>query len=56
VILFTLAGFAVSKFFGAKSAVPIAMFLGLILAPLVPVKTACSIPPSKVVGADSESP
>ena len=53
-ILFTLVGFAISKFFGVKSAVPMAMFLGLILAPLVPAKTACSIPPSKVVSTDSE--
>jgi len=49
VILFTLVGLAVSKFFGIKPAVPVAMVLGLLLAPLVPAKTACSIPAPKTV-------
>ncbi|MEE8107088.1 MAG: hypothetical protein V3T86_16255 [Planctomycetota bacterium] len=42
-ILFTLAGYAGSKFFGIETALPVAMVLGLLVAPLIPAKTACSI-------------
>jgi len=46
VILFTLAGVAVYKLFHVDAAFPIGVFLGLLVAPLVPVGgTACGVPP-----------
>ena len=43
-VLFALAGFAGSKFLGIELALPVAVFLGLFIAPLIPAKTACSVP------------
>jgi hypothetical protein len=43
VILFAALGFAGSYLLAWKSALPIMVLLGLILAPLVPAKSACSI-------------
>ena len=51
-ILFALAGYAAYKFFDIEMAVPVAVLIGLLVAPLVPAKTACSIPPPK---ADSNT-
>ncbi len=42
-ILFTLAGYAGSKFLGIETALPVAVVLGLLVARLIPAKTACSI-------------
>ncbi len=42
-ILFTLAGYAGSKFLGIDAALPMAVVLGLLVARLIPAKTACSI-------------
>ncbi len=47
-ILFTLAGYAGSKFLGIESALPVAVVLGLLVAPLIPAKTTCSIPAHEV--------
>jgi hypothetical protein len=47
VILFTLAGFAVSHFFAVESALALGLIVGLIVAPLVPPKGACEIPQRK---------
>jgi hypothetical protein len=44
VILFAALGFAGSYFFAWQSALPIMVLAGLILAPLVPAKSGCSIP------------
>jgi len=47
VILFTLAGVAVYKFLHVEAAFPIGVFLGLLIAPLVPVGgAACGVPPA----------
>ena len=43
-ILFTLAGFAVSHFFAVESALAVGLIVGLVVAPLVPAKGACEIP------------
>ncbi len=42
-ILFAAAGFALYHFVGWKIAFPLAIFAGLLVAPLVPVKAGCSI-------------
>ncbi len=42
-ILFVLAGYAGSRFLGIDAALPVAVVLGLLVAPLIPAKTACSI-------------
>jgi len=47
VILFALAGYAAYKFLDIEMALPVAVLIGLLVAPLVPAKTACSIPPPK---------
>jgi len=43
VILFAAAGWAGTHFLGWKLAFPIGVIAGLIIAPMVPAKTACSI-------------
>ena len=49
-ILFVAGGFAVQHFLSVANAAVIATVLGLLLAPLVPAKTACGIksPPPPV--------
>ena len=42
-ILFAAAGWSGTHFLGWKLAFPIAILAGLILAPMVPAKTACGI-------------
>ena len=42
-ILFAAAGWAGSHFLGWKLAFPIAVVAGLIIAPMVPAQTACSV-------------
>ena len=42
-ILFALAGYAGTRFLGIPSAFPLAVLLGLLIAPMVPMKAACSI-------------
>ena len=46
-ILF-LGGYAGSKFLGIETALPGAVVLGLLVALLIPAKTACSIPAPEV--------
>ena len=46
-VLFTLAGFAVSRIFAVESALALGLIVGLVVAPLVPAKGACGIPPRK---------
>lgn len=43
-ILFAALGLAGSYFFAWQNALPLGALLGLILAPLVPAKNACSLP------------
>jgi hypothetical protein len=47
VVLFVLAGLAVTKFLDVQAAFPVGLVLGLLVAPLVPVKGggSCSISP-----------
>ena len=52
-ILFALAGYAAYKFFDIEMAVPGAVLIGLLVAPLVPAKTACSISPPEADASTS---
>ena len=43
-VLFAAAGYAGHAFLGVKILFPILVVAGLLVAPLVPAKTACSTP------------
>ena len=54
-ILFAAVGFALYRFAGWKNALPIAVLLGLIVAPFVPVKdAACAIKPPPAAAESEE--
>jgi hypothetical protein len=52
VILFTAVGLGAAHLFSYESATPIGIVAGLLIAPLIPAKTACSIRPPEQTESD----
>jgi hypothetical protein len=52
VILFTAVGLGAAHLFSYESATPIGIVAGLLIAPLIPAKTACSIRPPGEAGPE----
>ena len=52
-ILFTLAGLALTRYAGIKLALPIGVFAGFTVANLVPVGGSCSVPAPPALPQDA---
>ncbi|MHC4548802.1 MAG: hypothetical protein ACYTEZ_08480 [Planctomycetota bacterium] len=53
-ILFAAAGLAGDYLLGWRMALPVMILLGLIVAPLVPARSSCSVPPRETADEERE--